>query len=58
MKQDEYWNRFMESGSVQDYLGFCDVRDREQALSGDGRSTEYAGFSDSHRDGIKDDSRG
>lgn len=54
MKQDEYWNRFMESGSVKDYLGFCDVRDRERTSSENGRNTEYAGFSDSYGDGIKD----
>lgn len=58
MKQDEYWDRFVKSGSVQDYLGFCNVRERERALSEDGRSAEYAGFSDSHGDGAKDNSRG
>lgn len=58
MKQDEYWNRFTESGSVQDYLGFCDARSREQGTAEDGRATEYAGFCDSHGDGIKDGSCG
>lgn len=58
MKQDEYWNRFVESGSVQDYLGFCDVRSREQGTVRDRRMTEYAGFCDSHGDGAEDDSRG
>lgn len=80
MRQDEYWNRFMESGSVRDYLGFCDMRKRTQATaagmrdtakaaaaggpgkgrpSGGGRrGAEYAGFFDSDRHDIKDDSRG
>ncbi len=69
MRQDEYWNRFMESGSVRDYLGFCDMRKRTQAAAADGqgkgqssgggrRGAEYAGFFDSDRHDIKDDSRG
>ncbi len=56
MRQDECWERFAKSGSVQDYLGYCDVRSRAQEPATDGRTTEYAGFSDSYGDGVKDDS--
>lgn len=58
MKQDEYWNRFMESGSVMDYLGFCDARQKEQASRDDRRDTEYAGHSDCYRYDHQDHSGG
>ncbi len=58
MKQDEYWNCFMESGSVQDYLGFCDARRKEQASCEDGRDVGYAGFSDGYGHDTEDRSRG
>lgn len=65
MKQDDYWERFLESGSVEDYLEFrakC-MQDRTQCRNEehmmrdrmpDDMVREHAGFSDGYGNHIKD----
>ena len=67
MKQDDYWERFLESGSVMDYLEFraeCAQRDAQghNLRTDEGNRLpnetvrEHAGFSDGYRNVLKIDS--
>lgn len=59
MKQDDYWERFLESGSVKDYLEFraeclqngasCrNQKDADRKRTPDDMVREHAGFSDGY----------
>lgn len=68
MRQEDYWAKFMESGSVRDYLGFCgekatDCHRGEKKSGQDGKKKseksevkENAGFTDGDRNDHKDNS--
>ncbi len=67
MKQNDYWERFLESGSVADYLAFrakCatgnSLMQENEAAGRDcvpiDTVREHAGFSDGYRNDFKVDS--
>ncbi len=40
---DELWNRFLLSGSVEDYLNYKQQRVQEDSDANDGQGTDYPG---------------
>ena len=66
MKQNDYWERFLESGSVADYLAFREKCVAEKAQMQEETAIsrnyipmdtvrEHAGFSDGYRNDFKVD---
>ena len=59
MRQDDYWEKFMGSGKVADYLNFrsaCSddsVQEDHISLTGNCGMEEHAGFSDRYGNGDK-----
>lgn len=57
MNEVSYWERFMHSGRVEDYLRFKSCKEQETGGEAESREGEYpnAGFCGRDGDGIKGD---
>lgn len=56
MKESNYWQQFLNTGKVEDYLRFreiqcCQNRTEEQMVTGD---SSYAGVCKINRNGVED----
>lgn len=57
MKQTDYWNRFLRTGKVEDYLHYRADARLETAAAGNVRQHESASYSASWREGRQEDGR-
>lgn len=55
MSRDDYWNNFVKSGSVEDYLKFagCRKQDEPEQEAAVGEVKEHAGFYYDNRNGFE-----
>lgn len=57
MKEQNYWQQFLSTGSVEDYLSFKNKKEREAAPAEKEASAEdnrYAGICKANRNGFED----
>lgn len=55
MNEENYWEKFMASGRIEDYLTYVEFRERSDLRDTEPGETSYAGFLCSDGHGIKPD---